>query len=62
MDSDKFKVKLFTYDISNGMAKSFSPMFIGKVIEGVWHTSLVVYGNEYFYGGGVCVEKPKVII
>ncbi|KAG2266025.1 hypothetical protein Bca52824_073104 [Brassica carinata] len=24
-----------------------------NVIEGVWHTGIVVYGNEYFFGGGI---------
>jgi hypothetical protein len=43
-----------------GMAKTMSPMFLGKMIEGVWHTGLVVYNKEYYFGGGVCVDKPKV--
>lgn len=25
---------------------------IGRPIEGIWHTAVVVYGKEYFYGGG----------
>jgi hypothetical protein len=57
---NKFQVSIYLYDITNGMARSFSPMILGKTIEGVWHTALVVYGNEYFYGGGVCVGAPKV--
>ena len=24
----------------------------GKQIDGVWHTGVVVYGREYFFGGG----------
>lgn len=56
----KNKVTLLVYDISNGMAKSLSPMFLGKTIEGVWHTGVVVYGNEYYYGGGICIGVPKV--
>jgi hypothetical protein len=43
------------------MAKSFSPMLVGKIIEGVWHTGLVVYDKEFFYGGGICVDVPRVI-
>ena len=62
MNSEKTNVKVYLYDISNGMAKSLSPMFLGKTIEGVWHTGLVVYGNEYYYGGGVCRGTPKVFL
>lgn len=62
MNSDKYLVMLYVYDITNGMAKTMSPMFLGKVIEGVWHTGLVVYEKEYFYGGGICVGVPGVNI
>ncbi|KAH7306395.1 hypothetical protein KP509_22G009100 [Ceratopteris richardii] len=30
-----------------------SSTFLGKVIEGIWHTGIVVYGYEYYFGGGV---------
>ncbi len=60
MDAQKFKVFLYVYDITNGMAKSLSPMLLGKSIEGVWHTSIVAYDMEYFYGGGICYDFPKV--
>ena len=54
-----FKITLLVYDISNGMARQFSPMFLGKVIEGVWHTSLIVYGREFYFGGGICEGDPR---
>lgn len=44
-------VLLYVYDLSNGVAKNISPFLLGRRIEGVWHTAVVVYGNEYFYGG-----------
>lgn len=25
----------------------------GKQFEGIWHTGIVVYGYEYFFGGGI---------
>lgn len=25
--------------------------FVGKQIDGIWHTGIVVFGKEYFYGG-----------
>ncbi len=33
-----------------GMAKSLSRALLGQEIEGVWHASLVVGKQEYFYG------------
>jgi desumoylating isopeptidase 1 len=54
MKSQKFKVKINLYDLSGGMAKVFSPMFLGKEIQGIWHTGIIVYGIEYYFGGGIC--------
>eukprot|EP01068_Selenidium_serpulae_P006126 Selendium_serpulae@DN4296_c0_g1_i1.p2 len=51
-------VVLKVYDISKGMAANMSQIFLGRRIEGVWHTGIVVYGNEYFYGGGI-VNLPS---
>lgn len=56
---EKYKVVVHLYDLSGGMAKVFSPMFLGKQIEGIWHTGIFVYGKEYYYGGGICVGEPK---
>lgn len=36
-----------------------SRMILGKQIDGIWHTSVVVYGTEYFYGGGIAMMTPK---
>lgn len=46
------------YDLSNGMAAQFSRQLIGKHIEGVWHTGIVVYGKEYYFGGGISYDAP----
>ena len=53
------KVTLLVYDITMGMAKGMSMMLIGQQIDAVYHTSLVVYGTEYFFGGGICKMAPK---
>lgn len=45
------KVQLYVYDLSRGLAQQLSPLFLGKQIDGIWHTGVVVFGKEYFYGG-----------
>lgn len=52
------EVKLFVYDLSMGMAKQLSLGFVGKQFDGIWHTGIVVYGCEYFFGGGICRMSP----
>ncbi|OMP06345.1 hypothetical protein COLO4_08179 [Corchorus olitorius] len=53
MAEEGHKVALYVYDLSQGLARQLSMTFLGKVIEGIWHTGVVVYGNEYFFGGGI---------
>ena len=54
-----YSVKLYVYDLSQGMASQLSQTFVGKQIDGIWHTAVVVYGQEYFFGsGGVCSCPP----
>ncbi|KZV46591.1 desumoylating isopeptidase 1, partial [Dorcoceras hygrometricum] len=50
---ESYKVSLHVYDLSQGLARQLSTTFLGKVIEGIWHTGIVVYGNEYYFGGGI---------
>ncbi|KAH9365262.1 hypothetical protein HPB48_015936 [Haemaphysalis longicornis] len=77
-----FEVQLYIYDLSKGLAKTLSSMFLGdlsplafhfrssrfhctnvfppmtlkklskcrKQLPGIWHTSIVAYGREYFFG------------
>ena len=52
------QVYLYVYDLTGGMAKMLSMAIIGKQIDGVWHTSIVAYGSEYFFGGGICCLIP----
>ena len=53
-----YSVKLYVYDLSRGLASQLSQSFIGKQIDGIWHTAVVVYGQEYFFGGGICSCPP----
>ncbi|XXG61897.1 hypothetical protein AAC387_Pa05g0387 [Persea americana] len=53
MAQDGYKVSLNVYDLSQGLARQLSPTFLGKAIEAVWHTGIVVYENEYYFGAGI---------
>ncbi|KAH6767708.1 PPPDE putative thiol peptidase family protein [Perilla frutescens var. hirtella] len=53
MAEDGYKVSLNVYDLSQGLARQLSTTFLGKAIEGIWHTGVVVYGHEYYFGGGI---------
>ncbi|XP_016320734.1 desumoylating isopeptidase 1-like [Sinocyclocheilus anshuiensis] len=53
-----FGVQLFIYDLSRGMARQLSPIMLGKQLDGIWHTSVVVYGEEFFYGGAGISSCP----
>ncbi|XP_050308459.1 uncharacterized protein LOC126744910 [Anthonomus grandis grandis] len=67
---DSHRVELYIYDLSKGMAAQLSPILIGKKIDGIWHTSIVVYNREYFFGshgvescnpGTTAIGPPKEI-
>jgi len=51
-------VYLNIYDISQGMAKQFSKPLLGKSLEGIWHTGLVCYGKEFYFGAGITADQP----
>ncbi|KAK9466573.1 PPPDE putative peptidase domain-containing protein [Lipomyces arxii] len=53
-----YPVKLYVYDLSRGLARQMSMQFVGKQIDGVWHTSVVFKGVEYYYGAGVQTASP----
>jgi len=46
-----YKVQVYIYDLTQGMARSLGPALLGRPLDGVWHTAIVVYGKEYFFGG-----------
>ncbi|GAA5956515.1 hypothetical protein JCM3765_003469 [Sporobolomyces pararoseus] len=51
-------VELYVYDLSNGMAQSFGPMLVGRPVEGIWHTSIVLFGVEIWFGQGIHAKSP----
>ena len=40
------------YDVSRGYAK-WLRSFLGQDLEGIWHTGVVAFGREYWFGGKV---------
>ncbi|TNN43952.1 Desumoylating isopeptidase 1 [Liparis tanakae] len=48
---DCYPVKLYIYDMSRGMARQLSPLMLGRQLDGVWHTAIVVHGKEFFFVG-----------
>ncbi|GMF39497.1 unnamed protein product [Phytophthora fragariaefolia] len=56
-------VTLHVYDLSHGMARQLSPALLGKTIDGVWHTGVLVFGKEYFFGGGgIQAMAPELVV
>ncbi|KAG6577970.1 putative peptidase [Phytophthora cinnamomi] len=56
-------VTLHVYDLSHGMARQLSPALLGKTIDGVWHTGVLVFGQEYFFGGGgIQAMAPELVV
>ena len=55
------QVHLAVYDLSHGMARQMSAQFLGPqfALDLIPHTALVVFGREYFFGGGIQHEDPR---
>ncbi|XP_051158578.1 uncharacterized protein LOC127279949 isoform X3 [Leptopilina boulardi] len=63
-------VELYVYDLTKGAAALMSQLLIGQHIDGIWHTAIVAYGREYFFGpsgiqsvrpGGTELEDPQKV-
>ncbi|KAF9123050.1 hypothetical protein BGW39_009310 [Mortierella sp. 14UC] len=52
------RVTLFVYDLSHGMARTMSLGFVGRQIDAIYHTSVVIFGREFFYGQGIMSAIP----
>lgn len=51
---------LFIYDLSFGITSEFFDILLGKHFDGIWHTSLVIFGQECFFGNsGIKCCLPK---
>uniref|UniRef100_A0A7S1PG31 PPPDE domain-containing protein n=1 Tax=Percolomonas cosmopolitus TaxID=63605 RepID=A0A7S1PG31_9EUKA len=58
LNSTPKQVSLNVYDLSNGMARQLSQQFVGKQFDSIFHTGIVVFGKEYFFGGGIMAMAP----
>lgn len=56
--AETFAVKLHVYDLSQGMARQLSVAFLGVSIDAIYHTGVVVYGKEYWFGAGIEQGHP----
>lgn len=54
----KKEVVLHMYDLSSGAASSISPYLLGERLGGIWHTGIVVFGKEYYFGGEIYYDTP----
>ena len=53
-------VQLLVYDLSRGMASAMSEAILGQRIDGIWHTGVLVFNSEYYYGGGIQISPLGV--
>eukprot|EP00931_Biecheleriopsis_adriatica_P065417 TRINITY_DN39946_c0_g1_i1.p1 TRINITY_DN39946_c0_g1~~TRINITY_DN39946_c0_g1_i1.p1 ORF type:complete len:764 (-),score=126.78 TRINITY_DN39946_c0_g1_i1:78-2369(-) len=51
-------VSLALYDLSDGLARRITPYILGTQMDGLWHTSIIAFGIEYFFGGDICRSIP----
>lgn len=50
-----FSVKVAVYDLSHGLAAIYSPMILNTKLDAIYHTSVLVYGKEYYIDQGIKV-------
>ncbi|KAM8888174.1 desumoylating isopeptidase 1-like [Synchiropus picturatus] len=54
-----YPVSLHVYDMSKGMARQWSTPMLGIQLDGIWHTSVVIYGREFsFVNDGILNCSP----
>ena len=60
------RVEVAVYDLSNGLARVMSQSVVGKQVDIIPHTGVVVdWGGrrlEYFFGGGICVTPAGAAV
>ncbi|KAH3679239.1 hypothetical protein WICPIJ_008657 [Wickerhamomyces pijperi] len=55
-----YPVQVYVYDISHGLARIYSQTILGISLDAIYHTSVVVYGKEYYFDQeGVVAGVPQ---
>jgi len=57
----KTPVELLLYDLSKGASKRFSWALLGREFEAIYHSSVLVFGSEFWYGGRVFKTVPPCV-
>mmetsp|Transcript_21156 Transcript_21156/g.66925 ORF Transcript_21156/g.66925 Transcript_21156/m.66925 type:complete len:731 (+) Transcript_21156:129-2321(+) len=57
LERKRCPVRLHQYDLSAGKAWWLSPVLLCRQMEGIWHTGVVVFDREYWYGGRIFESK-----
>ena len=58
-DGHCFFFQLYIYDLSQGMARTLGQQLIGRPLEGIWHTAVVVHGKVVFKSMLQWTKSPK---
>lgn len=46
-------VELYVYDLSKGVLERIGDSLLGRALPGVYHSSVVCYGMEFYFEGGI---------
>ncbi|MCO5585246.1 hypothetical protein L7F22_039179 [Adiantum nelumboides] len=57
-EGQTYPVQLYVYDLSNGLARSLSRQLTGRQFDAIYHTSIVAYSREWYFGQGIFDETP----
>jgi hypothetical protein len=60
MGRRKVPVELLLYDITQGNSELFSSVLLGKKFEAIYHSSILVHGKEFWYGGNIFMSVPPM--
>lgn len=60
MGRRKVPVELLLYDITKGNSELFSSVLLGQKFEAIYHSSILVHGKEFWYGGNIFMSKPPM--